>query len=113
MSHHQIYEYGFAALTLGVSLWVAFGPLRHRLPRVLTRLAKYSAAAKLVGVSAVCAWGLHDNLHHHGSHAVRWALGTTAIITAAAAVWILMRKPSPPASAARSAGTPGSDRAAA
>jgi len=40
--------------TLAVSLWIAFGPLRHRLPRFLTRLGKYSATLKLLTLSAGC-----------------------------------------------------------
>lgn len=40
------------AATLGFSAFIAFGPYRHRLPKALTRFARFSMAFKL-GVLAV------------------------------------------------------------
>ena len=88
----QVYHAAFAALTLGVSAFVAFGPLRHRLPRVLTRLAKYSMAFKLGMLGTVCGVMLWHNVRDEGPMAGRWVLTVLAVGFAAAAVRVLFLK---------------------
>ena len=79
--------------TLAVSLWIAFGPLRHRLPRVLTRFGKYSAALKLLTLSGLCWYTLYHFLtDDKPSAALNWLLGCLGIMLLSGAVFILTRK---------------------
>lgn len=93
MSKRELFEIIGSAITLGVSLWVAFGPLRHRLPRFLTRLAKYSVALKLLTLSGLCWWGFFANREYHGYHALRWGLLVLAIGLIGGALYVLTLKP--------------------
>lgn len=78
--------------TLGLSLWIAFGLLRHRLPKVITRFGKYSAALKLLGLSGVCWFGLYHALtDDEPSAAVNWLLGCLGLLLLVGALWVLTR----------------------
>jgi hypothetical protein len=80
-------------LTLGVSLWIAFGPFRHRLPKVLTRFGKYSATLKLLGLSAFCWILLYKSLvDDEPSMALDWLLGSLGICLLAGAAFVVTRK---------------------
>ncbi len=92
MKHGALLEVGGGALTLGVSLWLAFGPLRSRLPKFVTRFAKFSVALKLTTVAGVCAWALRSNILHDGSMAVNWGLVAAVLLLLSGAVWVLRRK---------------------
>jgi hypothetical protein len=82
--------------TLGVSLWIAFGPLRHRLPRVLTRLGKYSATLKLLTLSGICWFTLYRFLSDDiPSAALNWLLGCLGVMLLAGAAFIITRKQAP------------------
>lgn len=83
---------GFAAVTLGVSAFVAFGPYRHRLPTVLTRFAKYSMAFKLAVLAAVTGAMLYHNLRDQGPASLRWVLGVLSVGFAASAVRVVFLK---------------------
>lgn len=77
--HHRL-ELGSLVL-LGLSLWIAFGPMRHRLPRVITRFSKYSAALKLLTLSGLCWFGLYQCLtDDEPSAALNWLLGALGLI---------------------------------
>jgi hypothetical protein len=91
MKHATLIEIGGSAATLGVSLWLAFGPLRHRLPRFITRFARCSAALKLVASAGVCGWLLWQNVEHDGSRALRWGLTVSGVVLVYLAVWVLRR----------------------
>jgi hypothetical protein len=93
--HHWFEIGGF--FTLAVSLWIAFGPLRHRLPRVLTRLGKYSATLKLLVLSGLCWFTLYRFLRDDiPSAALNWMLGCLGTMLLAGAAFVLTRKQSPP-----------------
>src|SRR5205085_2063326 len=77
--------------TLGGSLYLAFGPFRHRLPRILTRFAKISATLKLFSLSVLCGWGLWVNVHHDGPRAIRWLLTLVGLALLGCAVFIATR----------------------
>ncbi len=80
--------------TLAVSLWIAFGPLRHRMPRVLTRLGRYSATLKLLTLSGLCFFTLYRFLtDDKPSAALNWLLGCLAIMLLGGAVFVFTRKP--------------------
>ncbi len=80
--------------TLAVSLWIAFGPLRHRLPRVLTRFGKYSATLKLLTLSGLCWYTLYHFLtDDKPSAALNWMLGCLGLMLLGGAVFIFTRKP--------------------
>lgn len=81
---------GIAVVTLGVSAFVAFGPLRHRLPRFVTRFARYSMAFKLASLAAVSGYFLWHNVRDHGPMSGRWALGMVAVLCVGAAVRVLV-----------------------
>lgn len=79
--------------TLAVSLWIAFGPLRHRLPRFLTRLGKFSATFKLVSLSGICWFLFYKNLtDDEPSLGMNWLLGTLGVILLCGAAWVVTRK---------------------
>lgn len=100
MSHHTIYEIAGSAITLSVSLWVAFGPLRHRLPKFLTRLAKYSVALKLLTLSGLCWWGFYANWHGHPRpRALEWTLSVLGVGLIGGAIYVLQLKTAPAATA--------------
>jgi NAD/NADP transhydrogenase beta subunit len=92
MHKHQLIELSVSTFTLCLSFWVAFGPLRHRLPRFITRFAKYSAAFKLAALSALCWWALHMNIQAHGSYPIRWMLVMLGVSLLAGAGFVLTRK---------------------
>jgi len=96
MTKKEIFEIIGSAITLSVSLWIAFGPLRHRLPKFLTRLAKYSVALKLLMLSGLCWWGWYENRMHHGYKALRWTLFALALGLIGGALYVLSIKPKPP-----------------
>lgn len=80
--------------TLAVSLWIAFGPLRHRLPRVLTRLGRYSATLKLLTLSGLCFFTLYRFLtDDKPSAALNWLVGCLALMLLGGAAFIFTRKP--------------------
>lgn len=80
-------------LTLAASLWLAFGPLRHRLPRVLTRFGKYSATLKLLSLSALCFFTLHRFLTDEApSAALNWLLACLGLMLLGSAGYVLTRK---------------------
>ena len=80
--------------TLAASLWIAFGPLRHRLPRVLTRLGRYSATLKLLTLSGLCFFTLYRFLtDDKPSAAINWLVGCLALMLLGGAVFIFTRKP--------------------
>ena len=82
--------------TLGLSLWIAFGPLRHRLPKVLTRFGKYSATLKLLFLSGVCWFTLFRFLTDDiPSAALNWLLGCLGTMLLLGAVFVLTRKQAP------------------
>ena len=87
---------GIAVITLGVSAFVAFGPLRHRLPRFLTRLARFSMAFKLASLAAVSGYFLWHNVRDHGPVSGRWALGAVMMLCVGAAVRVLLAEPGTP-----------------
>jgi len=89
--HHWVEISGL--FTLAVSLWIAFGPLRHRLPRVLTRLGKYSATLKLVFLSALCWIAFYKSITDDvPSAALNWLLGWLGGTLLAGALFVLTRK---------------------
>ncbi len=82
--------------TLGLSLWVAFGPARHRLPRVLTRFGKYSATLKLLSLSGLCWFLLYKCLtDDEPSLALNWLLGSLGVVLLAGAAFVVTRKQEP------------------
>ena len=82
---------GIAVVTLVVSAFVAFGPLRHRLPRFVTRLARFSMAFKLASLAAaVLGYFLWHNVRDHGPMSGRWAIGMVAVLCVGAAVRVLV-----------------------
>lgn len=87
-----------SAFTLGVSFWIAFGPLRHRLPRFITRFAKLSATLKLLGLAGICLWGLVHNIRSDDALAMRWLLSILALALLAGAAFVATRRPCPPSS---------------
>ncbi len=87
---------GIAVVTLGVSALVAFGPLRHRLPRFMTRLARYSMALKLASLAVVSGYFLWQNVRDHGPMSGRWGLGMVAVLCVGAAVRVLVAEPGAP-----------------
>jgi hypothetical protein len=91
MKHREAVELGIGAGTLLLSLYVAFGPLRHRLPRVLTRFAKYSAAAKLTSLSLLSWFWFYRNAQHDGPRALGWALSLLGVSLLAAAYYVIRR----------------------
>jgi hypothetical protein len=91
MTTKHLFEYG-GLVTLAVSLWIAFGPLRHRLPKILTRYAKISAALKLTGLSVVCWIACWHAWQEHASHAARWSMALAGVVLLAAAVFVLTRR---------------------
>lgn len=90
--HGHHYEYIGGALTLAISLWVAFGPLRHRLPRFLTRFAKLSAVLKLSATAIICGYVGVQTIRHHGSAAVAWAALTMCVLLIIGAVYVVRWK---------------------
>lgn len=79
--------------TLMVSLWIAFGPLRHRLPRVLTRMGRYSATLKLLTLSGLCFFTLYRFLtDDKPSAALNWLVGCLALMLFGGAVYVFTRK---------------------
>ncbi len=87
-------------LTLGFSLWIAFGPLRHYLPRFLIRLGKYSATLKLLFLSGVCWFTLYRFLTDDvPSTPANWLVGVLGIILLLAAIFVFTRKHHVPAPA--------------
>ena len=122
MSNHIVYEVVGSAITLGVSLWVAFGPLRHRLPKFLTRLAKYSVAFKLLMLSGLCWWGCYLNWPHRPPArvlgglrpfgALVWILGSLGIGLIGGAIYVLQLKTSPAPAQAPKALPPAAPEAA-
>lgn len=88
---------GLALVTLAVSAFVAFGPLRHRLPRVLTRLARYSMAFKLGSLAVVGGVMLWHNVRDEGPWSARWVLSVLVVGFAVAAVRVLFVQQSGPA----------------
>jgi hypothetical protein len=83
--------------TLAVSLWIAFGPLRHRLPKVITRFGKYSATLKLVSLSGICWFLLYKGLVDDvPSAAINWLLGALGVILLVGAAFIVTRKQTQP-----------------
>ncbi|MBY0261524.1 MAG: hypothetical protein K2Q20_04235, partial [Phycisphaerales bacterium] len=93
--HHQLIELVISAFTLGVSFWIAFGPLRHRLPRFITRFAKLSAVLKLLALAGLCIWGLVHNIRFDDSLAMRWLLGVLTVVLLAGAAFVATRRPVP------------------
>ena len=87
---------GIAVVTLGVSAFVAFGPLRHRLPRFITRLARYSMALKLGTMAGFCGFLLWHNVRDHGPMSGRWALTGVAVLLVAAGIRVLFIQPGVP-----------------
>jgi hypothetical protein len=88
--------------TLGFSLWIAFGPLRHRLPKPLTRLGKYSATLKLLFLSGVCWVALFRFLNDDiPSAPVNWMVGGLGVILLLAAAFVITRKQTKPAHSAQ------------
>ena len=82
-----------ASSTLGVSLWIAFGPLRHRLPKPLTRLGKYSAVLKLLFLSGVCWVTLFRFMSDDVPSApINWMLGCLGTLLFCGAVFVITRK---------------------
>ncbi|HVU65380.1 MAG TPA: hypothetical protein VHC70_15470 [Phycisphaerales bacterium] len=91
--------------TLGVSLWIAFGPLRHRLPRLLTRLGKYSATLKLVLLSGGCWFLLYRCMtDDEPSLAINWMLAFLGIVLLAGAAFVVTRRQAGPRSAPGASG---------
>jgi hypothetical protein len=91
LRHHWFEIAGL--FTLAVSLWIAFGPLRHRLPRFLTRLGKYSATLKLLGLSTLCWIALYKSVtDDEPSLALNWLLGWLGGMLLAGALYVLTRK---------------------
>jgi hypothetical protein len=79
--------------TLGVSLWIAFGPLRHRIPPFFTRLGKYSATLKLLSLSGLCWFFLYRCLTDDiPSLAINWMLGFLGSVLLAGAIFVVTRK---------------------
>jgi threonine/homoserine/homoserine lactone efflux protein len=85
-----------AVVTLGVSAFVAFGPLRHRLPRFITRLARYSMALKLCTMAGFCGFLLWHNVRDQGPMSGRWALTGVAVLLVAAGIRVLFIQPGVP-----------------
>ena len=80
-------------LTLGFSLWIAFGSLRHYLPRFMIRLGKYSATLKLLFLSGVCWFTLYRFLGDDiPSAAVNWLVGCLGVMLLLAAFFVFTRK---------------------
>ena len=93
--------------TLGFSLWIAFGPLRHYLPRFLVRLGKYSATLKLLFLSGVCWFTLYRFLTDDiPSAAVNWLVGCLGVMYLHAAIFVFTRKHHPHAAAGTTSATP-------
>jgi hypothetical protein len=89
---HYWLELGSLAL-LGLSLWIAFGPMRHRLPKLVTRFGKYSATLKLLTLSGLCWFGLYKCLtDNEPSAALNWLLGSLGVILLAGAAYVFTRK---------------------
>ena len=88
----QAFHAAFAVATLGVSAFVAFGPLRHRLPRVLTRFAKFSMSFKLGMLAIVTGVMLWHNVRDQGPSAGRWVLTVLCVGFAVSAVRVLFLK---------------------
>jgi hypothetical protein len=79
--------------TLAVSLWIAFGPLRHRLPRFFSRIGKYSATLKLLSLSALCWFFFYRCLTDDvPSLAINWMLGFLGVALLAGAAFVVTRK---------------------
>lgn len=79
--------------TLGFSVWIAFGPLRHYLPRFLIRLGKYSATLKLLFLSGVCWFSLYRFLTDDiPSAAINWLVGCLGLVLLFAAIFVFTRK---------------------
>lgn len=92
MTRHELIQIAVGLATLALSLYVAFGPLRHRLPRILTRLGKWSATLKLMSLAALCGYGVYRNIQHHGSFAMRWWLTGLGVILLGAAAYVVTRR---------------------
>lgn len=92
MPRHTVIELSVSVFTLLVSFYIAFGPLRHRLPRFITRFAKYSAGLKLLALSGLCWFALYQNVHVDGPRSLRWMLTALAIAFIGGAVFVLTRK---------------------
>ena len=96
------------ALTLTIGLWIAFGPLRHRIPKFFTRLGKYSATFKLISLSGVCWFGLYKAAtDSKPSMALNWLLGSLGVVLLAGAIWVVTRKQGGPRHKAPHALPPG------
>jgi hypothetical protein len=95
MRHRETVEIMIGACTLGVSLYLAFGPLRSRLPRVLTRFARLAAVLKLAALGIACAWWLRVNIRHDGPMAIRWVLVIVGLSLIAAAAFVATRPAAP------------------
>jgi len=87
---------GIGLVTLGVSAFIAFGPFRRRLPRFMTRLARYSMAIKLSSIAGVSGYFLWHNVRDHGPLSGRWGLSAVIVVCVALAVRVLFAEPGPP-----------------
>jgi hypothetical protein len=93
---HHYWKEGLGLFTLVVSLWIAFGPLRHRLPKILTRFGKYSATLKLTVLSTLCWIGFYRNMtDEEPSLALNWVLAGLGMLLLAGALFVLTRKQAP------------------
>ena len=91
MLSEQTIELIIGGTTLVGGLFLAYGPLRHRLPRFITRFARYSAALKLLFVAVVAGIALYHSVHAE-HRALHWIFFAGVMLTAiGGAVFVLLR----------------------
>lgn len=93
--HHPSFgpwECAIGGAVIAGSLFIAFGPFRHRIPRVFRVLAKYSVAAKLTVIAIICGAALAHNISNEGDPYSRVGLTTVTLSLLAAAAYLITRK---------------------